>query len=155
MAMELLSPAGTHESLVAAVQNGANAVYLGAQALNARAGAGNFDADALCRAADYAHERGVKIHVTVNTMVRQDEMKLLDEVARQIARAGVDAAIVQDFGVAAQLRERLPSLSLHASTQMAVHNRQGVELCREMFVFVQCKGVGVPVIGHGTDLVFL
>lgn len=132
MAMELLSPAGTHESLVAAVQNGANAVYLGAQALNARAGAGNFDADALCRAADYAHERGVKIHVTVNTMVRQDEMKLLDDVARQIARAGVDAAIVQDFGVAAQLRERLPSLSLHASTQMAVHNRQGVELCREM-----------------------
>ena len=132
MAMELLSPAGTHESLVAAVQNGSNAVYLGAQALNARAGAGNFDADALCRAADYAHERGVKIHVTVNTMVRQDEMKLLDEVTRQMARAGVDAAIVQDFGVAAQLRERLPSLSLHASTQMAVHNRQGVELCREM-----------------------
>ncbi|MBQ2956161.1 MAG: U32 family peptidase [Clostridia bacterium] len=132
MTMELLAPAGTYESLVAAVQNGANAVYLGAQALNARAGAGNFGPDELCRAADYAHERGVKIHVTVNTMVRQDEMKLLDDVARQLARAGVDAAIVQDFGVAAQLRERLPSLSLHASTQMAVHNRQGAELCREM-----------------------
>ncbi len=132
MAMELLSPAGAFESLVAAVQNGANAVYLGAQALNARAGAGNFSPDELCRAADYAHERGVKIHVTVNTMVRQDEMKLLDEVARQLSRAGVDAAIVQDYGVAAQLKERLPSLSLHASTQMAVHNRQGAELCREM-----------------------
>ncbi len=132
MSMELLSPAGTYESLVAAVQNGANAVYLGAQALNARAGAGNFGPEELCRAADYAHERGVKIHVTVNTMVRQDEMKLLDEVARQLARAGVDAAIVQDFGVAAQLRDRLPSLSLHASTQLAVHNRQGAELCSEM-----------------------
>lgn len=132
MSMELLSPAGTHEALVAAVQNGANAVYLGTQSLNARAGAGNFDADALLRAADYAHERGVKVHVTVNTMVREDEMKLLDEVAHQIARAGVDAAIVQDFGVAMKFKERLPSLSLHASTQMAVHNRQGAQLCREM-----------------------
>ncbi len=132
MTMELLSPAGTYESLVAAVQNGANAVYLGTQALNARSGAGNFSAEELCRAADYAHERGVKIHVTVNTMVREDEMKLLDQVAQQIARAGADAAIVQDFGVAMKLRERLPSLSLHASTQMAVHNRQGAELCRDM-----------------------
>ncbi len=132
MTMELLSPAGTYESLVAAVQNGADAVYLGTQALNARSGAGNFSADELCRAADYAHERGVKVHVTVNTMVREDEMKLLDQVAQQIARAGVDAAIVQDFGVAMKLRERLPSLSLHASTQMAVHNRQGAELCRDM-----------------------
>jgi len=132
MAMELLSPAGTYESLIAAVQNGANAVYLGAQILNARAGAGNFSPDELCRAADYAHERSVKIHVTVNTMVRQDEMKLLDEVAHQLSRAGVDAAIVQDFGTALKLRERLPSLALHASTQMAVHNRQGAELCRDM-----------------------
>ena len=132
MTMELLSPAGTYESLIAAVQNGANAVYLGAQALNARAGAGNFSPDELCRAADYAHERGVKIHVTVNTMVRQDEMKLLDEVARQLARSGVDAAIVQDFGVARELKMRLPSLSLHASTQMAVHNRQGAAFCQAM-----------------------
>ncbi len=129
MSMELLAPAGTHESLVAAVQNGANAVYLGAQALNARAGAGNFSADELCRAADYAHERGVKIHVTVNTMVKQRELNILDEVAAQLARAGVDAAIVQDFGVAARLRERLPSLPLHASTQMAIHNVQGVRAC--------------------------
>lgn len=156
MAMELLAPAGTRESLIAAVQNGANAVYLGAQALNARAGAGNFSPDELCWAADYAHERGVKIHVTVNTMVRQDEMKLLDDVARQLARAGVDAAIVQDFGVAAQLRERLPSLALHASTQMAVHNRQGAALCAEIGMqrvvlaremsyreMAECAGMGV------------
>ncbi len=156
MTMELLAPAGTYESLVAAVQNGANAVYLGAQALNARAGAGNFSPDELCRAADYAHERGVKIHVTVNTMVRQDEMKLLDDVAGQLARAGVDAAIVQDFGVAAQLRERLPSLALHASTQMAVHNRQGAALCSEMGMqrvvlaremsyqeMAECAGLGI------------
>lgn len=156
MTMELLSPAGTREALIAAVQNGANAVYLGAQALNARAGAGNFSPDELCWAADYAHERGVNIHVTVNTMVREGEMSILDDVASQLARAGADAAIVQDFGVASQLRKRLPSLALHASTQMAIHNRQGAALCQEMGMqrvvlaremsyeeIAECSGLGI------------
>ncbi|MBR3502935.1 MAG: U32 family peptidase [Clostridia bacterium] len=131
MSIELLSPAGTSEALVAAVQNGADAVYLGAQMLNARAGAGNFDRDALRWAADYAHERGARIHVTVNTMVKESESALLEEVAEQMAFAGVDAAIVQDLGVAKALRAMLPSLPLHASTQMAVHNRQGVRFAKE------------------------
>ena len=126
MSIELLSPAGTREALVAAVQNGADAVYLGAQMLNARAGAGNFDRDALRWAADYAHERGARIHVTVNTMVKESESEPLEEVAEQMAFAGVDAAIVQDLGVAKALKAMLPGLQLHASTQMAVHNRQGV-----------------------------
>lgn len=156
MTMELLSPAGTREALIAAVQNGANAVYLGAQALNARAGAGNFSPEELRWAVDYAHERGVSVHVTVNTIVREDETPLLNDVASQLARAGVDAAIVQDFGVAARLRSFLPSLSLHASTQMAVHNRQGVMLCREMGMqrvvlaremsyeeMAECAGLGI------------
>ena len=131
MSMELLSPAGNREALVAAVQNGANAVYLGAQMLNARAGAGNFDRETLRWAADYAHERGARIHVTVNTMVKEAESGPLAEVAEQMAYAGVDAAIVQDFGVARALRAMLPSLQLHASTQMAVHNRQGVRFAKE------------------------
>ena len=131
MSMELLAPAGGKEALIAAIQNGADAVYLGAQMLNARAGAGNFDRDALRWAADYAHERGARIHVTVNTMVKESEGPLLEEVAEQMAFAGVDAAIVQDLGVARALRQMLPSLQLHASTQMAVHNRQGVRFARE------------------------
>ena len=131
MSMELLSPAGDRESLLAAVKSGADAVYLGATALNARAGAGNFDREALCRATDYAHERGVRVHVTVNTVVKEGEMALLDDVADQLAEAGVDAAIVQDLGVASRLRRLLPSLSLHASTQMALHNAQGAQFARD------------------------
>ena len=85
MSMELLSPAGDWDALVAAVQSGADAVYLGGSMLNARAGAGNFDADALVRACEYAHERDVRVHVTVNTMVKQRELPLVDEIAAQLA----------------------------------------------------------------------
>ncbi len=130
MSVELLAPAGGKEALVAAIQNGADAVYLGAQMLNARAGAGNFDRDALRWAVEYAHERGARIHVTVNTMVKESEGDLLEQVAEQIAFAGADAAIVQDLGAARALRAMLPSLQLHASTQMAVHNRQGVRFAK-------------------------
>ena len=128
--MELLAPAGTMEALVAAVQNGANAVYLGGQALNARRGAGNFDADALKRAVEYCHERDVRVHVTVNTMVMQQELKQLESLAEQIACAGADAAIVQDLGVVRLLKQMLPHLQLHASTQMAVHNVSGVRAAK-------------------------
>lgn len=130
--MELLSPAGDWDALVAAVENGADAVYLGGKALNARRGAGNFDDEALKRAADYLHERGKRMFVTVNTLVKQSEMGQLEDVARSLAQAGADAAIVQDFGVCKALREMLPGLELHASTQMAVHNAQGVEYLKKM-----------------------
>ncbi len=131
MSMELLSPAGDREALIAAVQAGADAVYLGGSMLNARASAGNFDAEGLKWACDYAHERGVRIHVTVNTLVKQRELSLVDEIAGQLADAGADAAIVQDLGVAARLSRLLPSLPLHASTQMALHNRQGAAFARD------------------------
>lgn len=131
MSIELLAPAGDREALIAAVQNGADAVYLGAQCLNARAGAGNFDRDGLKAAVDYAHERGVRVHVTVNTMLKDGEEDQLCSVAEQIAYAGADAAIVQDLGTASLLRAMLPSLELHASTQMAIHNRQGAAFARE------------------------
>lgn len=125
--MELLAPAGGHEALVAAVQNGADAVYLGAGAFNARRSADNFDGDALEKAAAYCHARGVKVYVTLNTMVRQDELDELERAIAHIYMSGADAFIVQDLGVAEAARRMAPKMALHASTQMAVHNRQGVE----------------------------
>ncbi len=129
--IELLSPAGDWDALIAAVESGADAVYLGMKSLNARRGAGNFDDELLIKAAEYLHERGKKMYVTVNTMVKESEMGILDEIAESLSRAGADAAIVQDFGVAAELKNMLPSLSLHASTQMAAHNRQAVEFLKQ------------------------
>lgn len=163
-AMELLAPAGDMDALMAAILAGADAVYLGGKALSARKNAGNFDAEGLLRAAETCHERGRRAYVTVNTLIRDEEFPLLEELAGQMARAGVDAAIVQDFGVAAALAAMLPSLELHASTQMAVHNRQGVDflrangfsrvvLAREM-AFSEIKdcagrGVALEVFVHG------
>lgn len=129
--IELLSPAGDWDALIAAVESGADAVYLGMKSLNARRGAGNFDDELLIKAAEYLHERGKKMYVTVNTMVKESEMGVLDAIAESLSRAGADAAIVQDFGVAAELKNMLPSLSLHASTQMAAHNRQAVEFLKQ------------------------
>ncbi len=129
--MELLAPAGDESALRAAVQNGADAVYLGSGAFNARRHAGNFDGEALDAAVRYCHARGVKVHVTLNTLVRQDELPALLEAVRAVNASGADAAIVQDFGVARALRQIAPEVQLHASTQMAVHNRQGVAFLRE------------------------
>ena len=129
--MELLAPAGDGDALRAAVQNGADAVYLGTGAFNARRHAGNFDGDALDAAVRYCHARGVKVHVTLNTLVRQDEFAALQDAVRAVYRSGADAVIVQDPGVALALREIAPEIQLHASTQMAVHNRQGAAFLRE------------------------
>ena len=129
--MELLAPAGDGAALRAAVQNGADAVYLGAGAFNARRNAGNFDGNALDEAVRYCHARGVKVHVTLNTLVRQEEFEALTGAVRAILRSGADAVIVQDFGVALAVRQIAPELQLHASTQMAVHNRQGVAFLKQ------------------------
>ena len=120
--MELLAPAGDMDALRAAVQNGADAVYLGAGRFNARRKAGNFDGDNLKAAVDYCHARGVKVHVTLNTLVRQDELDALYDTIRAVNQSGADAAIVQDFGAARAIREIAPEMELHASTQMAAHN---------------------------------
>lgn len=126
--MELLSPAGNREALIAAVSCGADAVYLGYTAFGARSYAGNFDAEQLKEAVEYAHERGRKIFVTVNTLVKQCEIDDLCDVLELLACTGVDAAIVQDLGVARIARARFPELTLHASTQMTVNNAQGAKL---------------------------
>ncbi|MCL2544616.1 MAG: U32 family peptidase, partial [Clostridia bacterium] len=129
--MELLAPAGDREAMVAAVQQGADAVYLGYTAFGARGYADNFDAQGLREAIDCCHERGCRVYVTVNTLVKEREMPALHRVLALINDAGADAIIVQDIGVAAVARACFPDLPLHASTQMALHNAQGAAFARE------------------------
>lgn len=123
---ELLAPAGNMACLHAAVQAGADAVYLGAEEFNARRGADNFTLDNLREACDYAHLRGVRVYLTVNTAVLPHEEKAVMELVRQAYRAGVDAFIVQDIGVAAEIARTLPQARVHASTQMNTHSSAGI-----------------------------
>lgn len=127
---ELLAPAGGREALVAAVQNGADAVYLGGRLFNARRGAENFDMDQLAWAVEYAHMRGVKVYVTVNILLADTELREAVRFLRDIYNAGADAAIVQDLGLIRLARLVVPELELHASTQMTAHNLPGVEFLR-------------------------
>ncbi len=123
--VELLAPAGTREALVAAVENGANAVYLSGARFGARAFAANFDREGLREAIRFAHLRNVAIHVTVNTIVADEETETLAGYLRFLYEAGADAILVQDLGVARLARRVVPDLPLHASTQMTVHNLAG------------------------------
>ena len=123
--IELLAPAGSRESLIAAVEAGADAVYLAGSQFGARAYANNFDADALADAIRFAHLRGVHVHVTVNTMVLDDELDAVREYLKFLERIHADAALVQDLGVAKLARDVAPNLPLHASTQMTIHNAEG------------------------------
>ena len=124
---EILAPAGSLEALEAAVRCGADAVYLGQKNFSARANSRNFDAKELREAADYAHRFGVKIHQALNTVVFDRELEALKGCIRTACEAGVDALIVQDWGVAAAVKAFAPSMPLHASTQMAVHSPMGVK----------------------------
>ena len=127
--LELLAPAGSMEALRAAVQNGANAVYLGSGMFNARQGAKNFTPQMLTEAVKYCHVRGVAVHLTLNTLVSDKETNDLCELFRRASDAGVDAFIVQDLGVIQLCRQIAPHIPLHGSTQMTVHNLPGVLLC--------------------------
>ena len=129
---EILAPAGAEEQLVAAVRSGADAVYLGTKNFNARSSAGNFDAAALKSAVAYCHARGVKVHVTLNTLVNDEELNALKNEIVSIAESGVDAVIVQDLAVAKFLREICPSVERHASTQMTLHNPEGVRGAKQL-----------------------
>jgi len=124
--IELLSPAGSPEALRAAVQNGADAVYLGCGSFNARANAKNFTPDSLREAVSYCHIRGVKVHLTLNTLTTDREQSQVAELIRQAARAGVDAFIVQDPGTVRLCRAIAPRVAVHASTQMSIHSLDGV-----------------------------
>ncbi len=163
--LELLSPAGSSDALHAAVCNGADAVYLGADAFNARHGARNFALDELQEVVRYCHVRGVAVHLTLNTLVTDREMPAAAEHIAAAARAGVDAFIVQDLGIVSLCKQIAPKVPLHASTQMSLHSLEGVrqaaelglsrvvlarELPREMIAFI-CRNspIEIEVFVHG------
>ena len=127
--IELLAPAGSMDALRAAVQNGANAVYLGCGTFNARQGAKNFTIQTLAEAVKYCHVRGVQVHLTLNTLVSDRETEDCIKLINAAAEAGVDAFIVQDLGVVQLCRRIAPMVPLHGSTQMTVHSLPGVLLC--------------------------
>ncbi len=129
---EILSPAGGYEQAVAAVSCGADAVYLGLKRFSARAGANNFDEEELRRIVDYCHERGVKVHVAVNTVIFDDELSELADTLALICEVGADAVISQDLAVVSMAEKCCPKLSLHASTQMTIHTADGLEFARRL-----------------------
>lgn len=130
--MENLAPAGNFAALERACAGGAGAVYLGFSAFSARAGAGNFNREELREAVHFAHLHHMRVHVTVNILIKDEEMPQVVEVLRYLNELGVDAVLVQDLGVLSVLRSCFPSLPVHASTQMALHNRTGAAWCRDM-----------------------
>ena len=127
--LELLAPAGSMDALRAAVQNGANAVYLGCGMFNARQSAKNFTPQTLTEAVKYCHVRGVQVHLTLNTLVSDRETQELIELIRHAAASNVDAFIVQDLGVVQLCRQIAPHIPIHGSTQMTIHSLPGVLMC--------------------------
>ena len=123
---ELLAPAGNLETALAAYDAGADAVYCGLGKFNARERAQNFTPDSLARLLDYAHGRGRKLYLTLNTLVKETELSEVAAYLAELAKLRPDALIVQDLGVLNLAREYFPSLVLHASTQMGIHNSAGV-----------------------------
>lgn len=163
--MELLSPAGGYDALVAAVQSGADAVYMGFGAFNARRSAKNFTDEDFASAVRYCHLRGVRVFLTLNTLVTDRELPRAAEALRNASRMGVDAVLVQDWGLLTLAREIVPDLPIHASTQMSLFTLGGAneaaalgmervvlarELCRDDIAEI-CKGCGaeIEIFGHG------
>ncbi len=163
--LELLAPAGSMEALRAAVQNGANAVYLGCGQFNARQSAKNFTPQALAEAIKYCHVRGVAVHLTLNTLVSDKETAEAVSLIRHAALNGIDAFIVQDLGILQLCKQVAPDVPIHGSTQMSVHSLPGVQLCaawgmsrvvlsrelsrEEMRYICQNSPIEIEVFGHG------
>ena len=166
--MENLAPAGNWDALRSAVAAGADAVYLGYAAYSARAGAGNFDVQQLRDAVRFAHLHHVRVHVTVNTLIKDGEMAGVVDVLRLLSEIRVDAVLVQDLGVLRMARRCFPDLPIHASTQMAIHNATGVRFCRNQgmtravlarecsaaeIALAAKEGIEIEVFGHGAQCV--
>ena len=128
--MELLAPAGGMEQLKAALRFGADAVYGGLSRHSLRAFAGNFDAAALSEAVRLCHAQGARFYAAINALATDGELSDFVDTAREALEAGVDAAIVADVGVAAELRRQVPGLALHLSTQLSVLNAPAAEALR-------------------------
>ena len=166
--MENLAPAGNWDALRSAVAAGADAVYLGYAAYSARAGAGNFDEQQLRDAVRFAHLHHVRVHVTVNTLIKDGEMAGVVDVLRLLSEIRVDAVLVQDLGVLRMARRCFPDLPIHASTQMAIHNATGVRFCRNQgmtravlarecsaaeIALAAKEDIEIEVFGHGAQCV--
>ena len=130
--VELLAPCGGMEQLKAAIEAGADAVYIGGRLFNARIGAGNFSDEELKEAIDYAHLRGVKVYITLNTLIFDDELEEALYYGRQMHRYSADALIVQDLGLAKLIKENLPDMELHLSTQGTIYNPSGTEMLTQI-----------------------
>lgn len=130
--IELLVPVGDFDCLKAAVQNGADAVYLGSSNFNARSSATNFDIDELERAIDYAHLRNVQVHLTLNTLIKNNEFSDAVALAKEVYELGIDSIIIQDLGLACFLINNFPDLPIHASTQMTCHNLIGAKYLEKL-----------------------
>ncbi|MDD6214662.1 MAG: U32 family peptidase [Firmicutes bacterium] len=130
--MELLAPAGSFDALRAAVQSGADAVYIGGSEFSARRSADNFTTDEIKEAADYCHIRGVKLHVAANILIKEKETGAFLRYVEKLNDAGVDAVIIQDIGMASVIRQAFPDLPLHASTQMTVTSLDAAKRLEEM-----------------------
>ena len=130
--IELLSPAGSPEAVIAAVQNGADAIYLGLEGFNARRGAKNFSPDEFEKAMRYCRIRGCKVYVTLNTLINDREIEDALASARLASDLGADGIIIQDLGLIKVIRSALPDIPLHGSTQMTIHNLAGVEAAAQL-----------------------
>lgn len=130
--IEVLAPAGSMECLKAAILNGADAVYLGGEMFGARAYAGNFNNEELLEAIDYVHLYGKKLFLTVNTLMKEDELPLLPKFLKPFYEQGLDAVIVQDLGAVSMIRKHFPDLEIHASTQMTITGVYGARLAKKM-----------------------
>ena len=166
--MEILAPAGNRAALERARAAGADAVYLGFSAFSARSGAGNFNEEELAEAIRYAHLRHMRVYVTVNTLVKDGELPAVRDLLRTLSRLRADGILVQDLGILRLARTGFPSLPIHASTQMAVHNAAGVRWCarqgmRRVVLARECGletiracaevGPEIEVFGHGAQCV--
>ena len=131
---ELLAPAGDMACFMAAINAGADAIYLGGEEYGARAYASNFSKEELCEALSYAHLFGVKVYLTVNTLVKEREFDRLVSFIKPFYEHGLDGVIVQDLGVLLELKESFPGLELHASTQMGISGSFGAKLLKDFGV---------------------
>lgn len=129
---ELLAPAGNWESLVAAIEAGCDAVYLSGKLYGARSYAGNFDNEEIICALNYAHKYGVKIYITVNTIIYESEVNNFIEYVNFLYVNGVDAIIIQDIGMFDLIRKKFPNLEIHISTQMHIHNLEGAKIMEQL-----------------------
>ena len=130
--LELLAPAGSMEAVAAAIQNGADAVYLGYGDFNARRNAKNFSREEFAAAVSYCHLRGTKVYLTLNTLLTDRELPQAADFAVEASSLGADAVLVQDLGVLRMLRQVAPDLPVHASTQMTIHDLDGVKMVADL-----------------------